>query len=214
MYKAKWISKNKIVACKVISVPQNRTGLEQSFLKELAAYNELSGAYILQTFGHGMERPASGPNKKYMLVMEFMERGSLKSVIKGKEKLSIEEKLKMVCDVASGMRKLHDHAMIHRDIRPDNILVTGNFIAKIGDMGIARSVDSKSMEQMTMVGCQPFMPPEFYSGQYNQSLDVFTFGLTLYELFVGSTHEFDQSTFLISLPKKSPVFDDLIKRCT
>ena len=103
--------------------------------------------------------------------------------------------------------------MIHRDIRSDNILVNNDYVAKIGDMGIARTIDPEGMEQMTMIGCVPYMPPEFYSSQYNQSLDVFTFGLTLYELFVGSTHEFDESTFRIRLPKTSPVFDDLIKRC-
>ncbi|CAF5103585.1 unnamed protein product, partial [Rotaria sp. Silwood1] len=57
----------------------------------------------------------------------------------------------MVMNIASGMRKIHEHRMIHRDIRPDNILVNENYVAEIGDMGIARVIDP--LNHHTQIGC-------------------------------------------------------------
>ncbi|CAF3991105.1 unnamed protein product, partial [Rotaria sp. Silwood1] len=57
----------------------------------------------------------------------------------------------MVMNIASGMRRIHEHRMIHRDIRPDNILVNENYVAKIGDIRIARVIDP--LNQQTQIGC-------------------------------------------------------------
>ena len=198
----------------MITVPRSNDAerLEKSFLKELAAYAELSGAYILKTYGFTASR--HGQNKRYMLIMEFMSRGSLANVIQEKgNKISLRRKLDMARNIASGMRKIHEHRMIHRDIRPDNILVNENYVAKIGDMGIARVVDP--LNQHTQIGCQNYMPPEFHQGSYDQKLDIFTFGLTLNELFTSTKHTFQP--FIndkIAFQEKSPIFDDLIARCT
>ncbi len=199
------------MACKVIDVPPNKDYLEKSFLKELAAYTELSGPYILKTYGYGI-RALPNSMKKYTLVMEFMSRGSLAHVLEQKEKLSLRRKIHMACHIASGMRKIHSHSMIHRDIRPDNILVTQDYIAKIGDMGIARVWMPD--EALTLIGCQSYMPLEFfYLKKYDQSLDVFTFGLTLNELFTEKQHNFDNVTRRIKLICESPILSGLINRC-
>ena len=217
MYKAKWLKKNLDVACKVITSSTDKAiadRLEKSFRKELAAYAELSGPYILKTYGYAKEILPNG-TKEFFLIMEYMSRGSLRSLLESDNKLSIRRKLEMACHVASGMRKLHAHNMIHRDIRPDNILVDKSYRAKIGDMGIAREYDPAQM--MTRVGCQVFMPPEFYTKSYGQSLDVFTFGLTLNQLFTETIHQYgiDLRTFLPKAMRttKSPVFEELIERC-
>ncbi|CAF4105847.1 unnamed protein product [Rotaria sordida] len=142
-----------------------------------------------------------------------MARGSLSNVLKNKGKISLRRKVHMARQIASGMRKIHEHHMIHRDIRSDNILVNQQYTCKIGDMGIARVVDP--FNQHTRIGCQPFMPPEFHSGTYDQKLDIFTFGLTLNELFTETQHIFQ---FLgkekIVFQEESPIFQDLIARCT
>ncbi|CAF1191142.1 unnamed protein product [Rotaria sordida] len=211
--KAKWLSKNRQVACKVIRVTPQRRHLEESFRKELAAYVELSGAFILKTFGYG-DRMLDNGVKECYLITELMHRGSLANVIHNRdEKISLRRKFSMACHIASGMRKLHAHTMIHRDIRPDNILVSSNFTAKIGDMGIAHIFNPD--ERHTLIGCLPFMPPEFHrgDGQYDQSLDVFTYGLTLNELFTEKIHRFNQSTKHVQLIEQSPIFIDLILKC-
>ncbi|CAF0835710.1 unnamed protein product, partial [Didymodactylos carnosus] len=218
VYKAIWLSKKRTVACKVIIASATRSeALFNSFLKELAAYRELSGAYILKTFGYTQTKLAEGLNE-YRLITEFMEKGSLQSLIDNADNdLSIRRKLDMSCNIASGMRKIHEHNMIHRDIRPDNILVNDQLVAKIGDMGIARTVDTKDCH--TQIGCQPFMPPEFFCGEnnkasYNQKLDIYTFGLTLNILFTNTQHKFQVLSKQKILIKQSPVFWDLICRCT
>ncbi|CAF1046099.1 unnamed protein product [Didymodactylos carnosus] len=142
----------------------------------------------------------------------------LQSLIgKPDQEISIRRKLDMACNIASGMRKIHEHNMIHRDIRPDNILVNNKFIAKIGDMGIARTVDQNN--QHTQIGCQSFMSLEFYKGKgnkavYDQKLDIHTFGLTLNALLTDTKHGFHPLTRQKLLIKQSPVFWDLISRCT
>jgi serine/threonine protein kinase len=146
-----------------------------------------------------------------MLVMEFMPRGSLSNVLRQKEKIPLRRKLEMACQIASGMRKLHAHHMIHRDIRPDNILITQDYTAKIGDMGIARVWLPD--ENLTLIGCVAYMPFDFYTGKYDQSLDVYTFGLTINELFTEKKHQFNLLTRRVKLTTHSPVLADLIARC-
>jgi serine/threonine protein kinase len=210
VYKAKWLSKNRLIACKVINARPEHIHHEKSFRKELAAYAELSGPYILKTYGYNIEQ-LDDDTRKCTLVMEYMPRGSLTNVLRQKEKLPLRRKLEMACQIASGMRKLHAHRMIHRDIRPDNILVTEDYTAKIGDMGLARVwlPDVK----LTTIGCLPYMPLDFYTGKYDQSLDVYTFGLTINQLFTEKQHQFDLLTRRIELTKPSSVFADLITRC-
>ncbi|CAF1232887.1 unnamed protein product [Rotaria sp. Silwood1] len=119
----------------------------------------------------------------------------------------------MVMNIASGMRRIHEHRMIHRDIRPDNILVNENYVAKIGDIRIARVIDP--LNQQTQIGCAPYMLPEFYRGTYDQKLDIFTFGLTLNELFTSKKHIFRMlASNKIAFQEESPIFADLIARCT
>ncbi|CAF4706601.1 unnamed protein product [Rotaria sp. Silwood1] len=174
VYQAKWISRNQQVACKVFDVLLNPLLIE-SFVKELSAYNELSGAYILKLYGFVHHTPTnSNGGVQCMLIMEYMSKGSLTTVIE-KEKISYITKLNIALNIASGMRKLHGRKMIHRDIRPDNILVNEDYTAKIGDLGIAFRIETKAQQMVTNTGCISYMPPEFYQHKCDQSLDVFTF---------------------------------------
>jgi serine/threonine protein kinase len=225
---ATWRSKHRQVACKIIEVSGNSTDssqLQRSFLLELAAYRELSGPYILRTFAYATrELPANrirGSTTQLMILMELMSRGSLQNVLNNeRNKLSLRRKLSMGRQIASGMRRIHQHGMIHRDIRPDNILINDDYIAKIGDMGIARVIDPTV--QQTQMGCLQFMPPEFFhhseNGHINldEKLDIYTYGLTLNQLFTETMHDakFNSSGSRITITKQSPIFyEDIILKC-
>ncbi|CAF1277482.1 unnamed protein product [Didymodactylos carnosus] len=219
VYKCYWLSKQLTVACKIIHVKRNvDESLEKSFFRELEAYASLSGPNILKTFAYGHET-LSGGGVKYVLVMEYMKKGSL-TILLENEKLSYSKKLKFACDIACGMLKIHENNMIHRDIRPDNILINDDYVAKIGDMGIARNM-SLSSNHTRDIGCLVYMPPEYHNvdEKYDKSLDIFSFGLTLLELFTTPCknnkpcHVFDNSTKKVVIKKKSPIFWDLISRC-
>jgi len=86
VHKAKWISKNRQVACKVLTVPPDKQHLAKSFLRELTAYNEISGAYILKLYGFAIQTDATNGIRKYLLIMEFMSRGSLTNLLKQEKK--------------------------------------------------------------------------------------------------------------------------------
>ncbi|CAF1308688.1 unnamed protein product, partial [Rotaria sordida] len=228
VYKALWRSKNLPVACKIIETSNKSSEsdhLRRSFLQELAAYRELSGSYILRTFAYAIRdisiQNNHGQKTQYMILMELIGRGSLRDVLDNEpHKLSLRRKLTMSRQIASAMRRIHQHGMIHRDIRPDNILITDNYIAKIGDMGIARVLDPNC--QHTQVGFKKFMPPEFFRdglngfAKFNEKLDIYTYGLTLNQLFTEKTHDF-RSWALISrivIIEKSPIlYDEIILRC-
>ena len=220
VFKAVWRSRNLPVACKVIEVTGKSTDAfwnHKSFLAELTAYRELSGPYILRTFAYATRE--SPPITEFMILMELMGRGSLQNVLDNEpHSLPLRRKLFMARQIASGMRRIHQHGMIHRDIRPDNILVDDEYHTKIGDMGTARVLDSTS--EFTRIGFPPFMPPEFYARpvdgpfQITEKLDIYTFGLTLNQLFTEMKNSFDDNLKIISIRKKSPVFyDEIISKC-
>ncbi|CAF2639110.1 unnamed protein product [Rotaria sp. Silwood2] len=226
--KAIWRPKNRQIACKVIEISGGSSAsdpLHRSFLLELAAYRELSGPYILRTYAYATrDIPANrnrGAKTQFMILMELMGRGSLQNLLETQpNKLSLRRKLAMSRQIASGIRRIHQHGMIHRDIRPDNILVTDNYVAKIGDMGIARVLDPTG--QQTQLGCIQFMPPEFFRDasdghvKCDEKLDIFTYGLTLNQLFTEKMHDFRFASPVprIIITKESPIFyDDIISRC-
>ena len=226
--KALWRPKNRQVACKIIEVSGSSStsqSLQRSFLLELAAYRELSGPYILRTYGYATrELPSNrirGSTTQFMILMELMGRGSLQTVLDNEpNKLSLRRKLAMCRQVASGMRRIHQHGMIHRDIRPDNILVTDDYVAKIGDMGIARVLDPEGRQ--TQLGCLQFMPPEFFRdavdgrAKCNEKLDIYTYGLTLNQVFTETMHDFrlNRTPSRLILTKQSPIFyDEIISKC-
>ena len=215
VYKAKIISKNKIVACKILRYHpimkllfnMSAESYVESYTREITAYNELNSNNIVRLIGHFLVRDQE---LKLHLIMEFMEKGSLMSVIKNEPDLTYRCRLQMASNIATGMRRIHEKQFIHRDIRPDNILVTSDYVAKIGDMGIAKFFDA-SQDSHSVMGCRAYMPKEFYEGEYTLKLDIFTYGLTIYHLFLGAPHAFEKN--VIKLDKNSPVFQDLIERC-
>lgn len=78
-------------------------------------------------------------------------------------------------------------------------------------MGIAKVYD-KNARNHTLIGCRIYMPPEFATGSYSKKLDIYTFGLTLNELY-GGRHEIDERKRKIVITKKTPVFFDLVQKC-
>jgi serine/threonine protein kinase len=190
VYKATY--DNKKVACKIISASKSKINktvssdrysqLLKSYKRELNGYNEIQGDNILRMLGQYTQQNQN--DYKFYLLTELMTKGSLNSLIQNEPDLTNRKRFKIATGIASGMAVIHKIGYIHRDIRPDNILISHDYEPKIGDMGIARIYDGE--DQRTLIGCLNYMPPEFYTGNYDKSLDVFTFGLTLNELFKGN----------------------------
>lgn len=126
--------------------------------------------------------------------------------------MSLRRRLNFALHITAGMSRIHDMNFIHRDIRPANILVSRHYVAKIGDMGIAKYLDPVSPKELnSRIGCARYMPRDFKSGRYTNKLDVFMYGLTLIELFCG-WHEKDFDTCEFRF-KKPCVFWEAIEKC-
>ena len=102
------------------------------------------------------------------------------------------------------INKVHEHDFIHYDIRPDNILISENYLAKIGDMGIATNSNEP------IAGCTQYMPPEFYLNKCSHKLDIYMFGLTLNEIYDGNHAK---KNYIIKIIKASEILSDIIKQC-
>ncbi|CAF3409267.1 unnamed protein product [Rotaria sp. Silwood2] len=164
------------------------------FLGEVAGYALCRGPFILHIHGWSAEK-LPPDHLRLLIIMEYMQKGSLTKLLQQEyNQLTNRRKVLIACDIVSGMHRIHQHGVIHRDIRPDNILIDNCYRAKIGDMGISQSYYPQFGFNNSPMGCIRYMPPEFYWNTYNQTLDVFTFGLTLNHLFTGTDHNFDPNT--------------------
>ncbi|CAF4019507.1 unnamed protein product [Rotaria sp. Silwood2] len=217
VYKALWLSKNYTVACKCIDISLKENSNSKStidmFLGEVAGYALCRGPFILHIHGWSAEK-LPPDHLRLLIIMEYMQKGSLTKLLQQEyNQLTNRRKVLIACDIVSGMHRIHQHGVIHRDIRPDNILIDNCYRAKIGDMGISQSYYPQFGFNNSPMGCIRYMPPEFYWNTYNQTLDVFTFGLTLNHLFTGIDHNFDPNTKTTILTKISPLFPNLIRYC-
>lgn len=212
VHKAQVKSTQKTVACKILSLKMQGNDptillLIKSYIQELEAYRELKGVNILRMIGHSMNKTSS--EIQLIILTEYMHKGSLSNLLKNeKDSLSYRRRLDIACDIVTGMLRIHERGFIHRDIRPDNILIDKNYTAKIGDMGIAKFM---SNDENTQIGCQRYMPPEFFTGSYDQKLDVYTFSLTLNELFNGSHQMIMLANIPIMHVNKANTLNNIIK---
>ncbi|KAL7719714.1 Protein serine/threonine kinase [Entamoeba marina] len=156
----------------------------EEFNREVAMLDKFRCEYIIHFYGAVMI-----PNKICM-VTEFAQYGSVQDLTKKIDKPSKELRRKFVTDAAKGIQYLHSNVILHRDIKPDNILVISldpkvSAIAKLTDFGSSRNVNSlvSNMTFTKGIGTPKFMAPEILAKEkYQLSSDVYSFGVTMYEI--------------------------------
>ena len=125
----------------------------------------------------------------YFIAMEYVDGMPLQEVIQGKKSLTLEEKIKVIILIARALHYAHQRAVIHRDIKPGNIMILDDLQIKIMDFGIAKlsSKDSLAETQPGIVVGTPFyMSPEHISGEsLDRQADLFSLGVLSYELLSG-----------------------------
>ncbi len=120
------------------------------------------------------------------IAMEYLEGGSLQSRLKGRD-LSIKQILELAIQIGEGLHAAHDRGVVHRDIKPDNIVLTESGLPKIMDFGLAKLKGAtKVTKKGTTLGTLQYMSPEQASGQeVDHRSDIFSFGVILYEMIAG-----------------------------
>ena len=150
---------------------------KKAFLTECVQSCILGHPNVVQVLG--VYNPA-GQSLLPVLVMERMQE-SLTSVVGKYPNISMYVKLSMLLDVSQGLWYLHAHdpPIVHRDLSPNNVLLTSQFVAKISDLGVAKVIQADSRKTKTRVpGTVDFMPPEalLETPEYGPPLDIFSYG--------------------------------------
>jgi serine/threonine protein kinase len=184
VYRARHRETGDMVAVKVMTT--NMTGnpvLLKRFEQEFHAARRLDHPNIVRALDFGQE--AGVP----YLVMEFVEGESLGQKIERDGRLSETEAIRLVAQVAQGLHRAHKMGLIHRDIKPDNVMVTPDGVAKLTDMGLVKEIDTDLNLTRTGrgLGTPHFMAPEQFRNAKNADLrcDIYALGATLYMMVTG-----------------------------
>ncbi len=151
------------------------------FQREALQASSLSHPNIVEVYDVGED------NGEYYIVMEYVEGKHLKSLLKKRGKLTIPEVVDIMIQVTSGLTVAHDSYIIHRDIKPQNIMILDNGLVKLTDFGIALAMNSTQLTQTNSVmGSVHYLPPEGASGKgATLQSDIYSLGILMYELLTG-----------------------------
>lgn len=151
------------------------------FQREALSASSLSHPNIVEVYDVGED------NGNYFIVMEYIEGRHLKELIKKRGKLTLSEAIDIMSQVCDGIVTAHDSYIIHRDIKPQNIMILDSGLVKITDFGIAMALNSTQLTQTNSVmGSVHYLPPEQASGSGSTlQSDIYSMGILFYELLTG-----------------------------
>jgi len=184
VYKVRDREVDRFVALKVIKPELAvRPEILQRFKQELILARQVTHKNVIRIFDLG---EADGVK---FITMDFIEGKDLKSVLHERGKLSPDEAVKIIGQVCRALEAAHSEGVVHRDLKPQNIMVDGQGRVTVMDFGIARSVETPGMTQTgAVIGTPEYMSPEQAKGEHvDARSDLFTLGLIFYELLTGET---------------------------
>ena len=151
------------------------------FQREALSASSLSHPNIVEVYDVGED------NGQYYIVMEYIEGKQLKQLLKKRGKLTISEVIDIMLQISDGLSVAHDNYIIHRDIKPQNIMILENGLVKITDFGIAMAMNSTQLTQTNSVmGSVHYLPPEQANGKGSTlQSDIYSMGILMYELLTG-----------------------------
>ncbi len=151
------------------------------FQREALSASSLNHPNIVEVYDVGED------NGDYYIVMEYIEGRHLKDLIKKRGKLTTSEVIDIMMQITDGMSVAHDSYIIHRDIKPQNIMILENGLVKITDFGIAMAMNATQLTQTNSVmGSVHYIPPEQASGKgASLQSDIYSMGIVMYELLTG-----------------------------
>ncbi len=151
------------------------------FQREALSASSLSHPNIVEMYDVGED------DGQYYIVMEYVDGMTLKQVLKKRGHLSVTEVIDIMLQVTDGMAHAHDAYIIHRDIKPQNIMILSNGMIKITDFGVATALNSTQLTQTNSVmGTVHYLPPEQANGKGSTiRSDIYSMGIMMYELLTG-----------------------------
>lgn len=152
------------------------------FQREALSASNLSHPNIVEVYDVGED------DGQYYIVMEYIEGKHLKQLLKKRERLTVTEVIDIMLQICDGMSVAHDSYIIHRDIKPQNIMILENGLIKITDFGIAMALNGTQLTQTNSVmGSVHYLPPEQAEGKgATIRSDVYSMGILMFELLTGN----------------------------
>jgi serine/threonine protein kinase len=178
VYKARDPLINRLVALKTITGgPSAQANLLDRFYQEARSAGALQHPSIVTIYELGHEKNTP------FIAMEFLEGESLDRIIEQRPVLPLSVKLGYIVRVCEALAYAHQHNVVHRDIKPGNIMVTKEGVVKVVDFGIARLTDMSMTQPNMMIGSRAYMSPQQYKGEKADARsDIWALGVTLHEL--------------------------------
>ena len=194
VYKAKCHTLDRLVAIKVLKEEfASDENFVSKFKMEAQAAARLSHPNIVNVYDVVDE------GNLHYIVMELIEGITLKSYIEKKGFLENKEAIGIAIQVAQGIAAAHEQHIIHRDIKPQNIIISRDGNVKVADFGIARAVSSQTVNA-TAVGSVHYISPEQARGGYcDERSDIYSFGITMYEMVTGRVPFEGDNTVAVAL---------------
>lgn len=180
VYKAKCHVLNRYVAIKVLKPEfSDDKSFVSKFRIEAQSAAGLSHPNIVNVFDVGEE------NGFHYIVMELVEGITLKEYIQQNGRLPYQTALDFIMQIVAGIEVAHEHHTIHRDIKPQNIIVSKNGTLKVTDFGIAKAATSNTIASSAMGSVHYISPEQARGGYSDERSDIYSLGITLYEMLTG-----------------------------
>ena len=180
VYKAMDHKLNRLVAVKVLKAEFRGDGsFIAKFRKEAQAAAGLSHPNIVNVYDVGEDRGL------YYIVMELVEGITLKSYIDKKGKLSVKEATSIAIQVSLGLQSAHNQGIVHRDVKPQNIIISKDGKVKLSDFGIAKAINSNTITANVMGSVHFSSPEQVRGGVADAKSDIYSLGITMYEMVTG-----------------------------
>ncbi|MGG6310081.1 Stk1 family PASTA domain-containing Ser/Thr kinase [Paenibacillus macerans] len=205
VYKAQDILLNRYVAIKVLRQQfVNDEEFIRRFRREAQSAASLSHPNIVSVYDVGQEEDI------HYIVMEYVEGQNLNEIIKERAPLQVDEAVRVASQIADALDHAHHNQIIHRDIKPHNILMGRNGRVKVTDFGIARAVTSATITQTgSVVGSVHYFSPEHAKGvATGEKSDLYSLGIVLYQMLTGRLPFLGESPISVALKHLQEHFDE------
>ena len=194
VYKAKDHKLNRFVAMKVLKQEfREDTTFIKKFKTEAQSAAGLTHPNIVNVFDVGED------DGIHYIVMELVEGITLKDYISKKGKLSVKEATSIAIQVSMGLEAAHSHGIIHRDVKPQNIIISTDGKVKVTDFGIARAASSNTISSNVMGSVHYSSPEQVRGGYSDEKSDIYSLGITLYEMITGKVPFEGETTVAIAI---------------
>jgi serine/threonine protein kinase len=223
VYLAKDLERNRMVALKIIH-PElaKESPFARRFQREAKLLTKLDSPHIIRVLDYGSYEGVD------FIALEYMEGRTLSAILEEEGALEVEWALSLARQVAQGLAHADQAGVVHRDIRPANIMVAPSGLAKIMDLGLARGADLSRLTATGVLGSPHYLSPEQAEGkEVDIRSDIYSLGVTLFEMLTGQRpYEADSTVDIVLKHLQEPVLslrefneeipgevDELVKRC-